>query len=63
MKKNLLSAAICINANGKHTLIDCSDDIYIAKCENCGERFVLVSETAFKKINVTPVERNLINLN
>jgi len=42
----------CITENGIHSIVNSNDPIFSSECENCFERYVLVSETVLQKSGV-----------
>lgn len=49
----------CISEDGVHTLEYIDDDpIFAARCENCFEQWVLVSETALKQTGIHVVTKD-----
>lgn len=51
-----IPASNCTTPDNKH-VFETAEAPYYVQCEVCGQRFMLVSERVFEKINALAVER------
>jgi hypothetical protein len=49
----------CITQNKKHIIELCYDSPFYAQCSACFERFVLISETAVKEMEISVIPKKI----